>query len=96
MAALTFVIGNFFVPENKAVTRRMLGHDFLAFYFAGTCARTGHYERLYDLEYTKKFERTTGLGANLELGDSFGPWWNPPFAAWLFAPFAALPYPKAL
>jgi hypothetical protein len=96
IVVLVFVIGNFCIPENKAVTRRMLGHDFLAFYFAGTQARTGHYERLYDLAYTKKFEFTTGRDANLELGTSFGPYWNPPFAAWIFAPFTALPYPQAL
>lgn len=74
----------------------MLGHDFLPFYFAGTCARTGHLDKLYDLDYTRAFEQKTGLDAGLDLGNSFGPWWNPPFAAWLFAPFSALPYLTAL
>jgi glycosyl transferase family 87 len=96
LVVLTFIIGNIFVPRDKAVTRQMLGHDFLAFYFAGTMARTGHYERLYDLGYTKNFEFTTGHNANLELGKSFGPWWNPPFAAWLFAPFTYVPYSQAV
>ena len=74
----------------------MLGHDFLALYYGGHCALTGHYEQLYDLPATKAFEYSTGHAAGLSLGKSFGPWWNPPFAAWMFAPFAALPYLSAL
>jgi alpha-1,2-mannosyltransferase len=96
MFVITFVVGNFFIPEDKAVTRRMLGHDFLAFYYAGTCVRTGHFEQLYDLNATKQFQAATGKAANLELGTSFGPFWNPPYAAWLFEPLAAYPYRTAL
>jgi hypothetical protein len=93
---LTFFIGNFFIPRDKAVTRQMLGHDFLAFYYAGTCARTGQLDKLYDLDATRQFEARTGAAAGLELGPGFGPWWNPPFAAWMFAPLSALPYHTAL
>jgi hypothetical protein len=93
---LTFLIMNFIVPVNKSVTWRMLGLDFLAFYYGGTCARTGQYDKLYDLHETKQFEYATGTYAGLELGTSFGPWWNPPFAAWMFAPLSALPYLEAL
>ena len=32
----TLGIGNFFVPAEKALDRRVLGQDFLAFYTAGT------------------------------------------------------------
>jgi alpha-1,2-mannosyltransferase len=92
----TLMVGNLFVSRQRAVTWDMLGHDFLAFYYGGTCALTGHYERLYDLPATRVFEHNTGTAAGLSLGTSFGPWWNPPFAAWLFAPFAALPYLTAL
>ena len=74
----------------------MLGHDFLALYYGGTCARTGHYEQLYDLAATRAFEFRTVSASGLSLGTDFGPWWNPPFAAWLFAPFSALPYLSAL
>jgi alpha-1,2-mannosyltransferase len=93
---LTILVGNKLIPKDKAVTWDMLGHDFLALYYGGNCALTGHYERLYDLPSTKAFEYSTGTAAGLALGNSFGPWWNPPFAAWLFAPFAALPYLSAL
>jgi alpha-1,2-mannosyltransferase len=90
------LIANIFLSKDRAVTWDMLGHDFLALYYGGHCALTGHYEQLYDLPATKAFEYSTGHAAGLSLGTSFGPWWNPPFAAWMFAPFAALPYLSAL
>ena len=93
---LTFIVGNFCISKDRAVTRRMLGHDFLVFYFGGTCARTGQYQKLYDLDAARDFERATGRAADLELGESFGPWWNPPFAAWMFAPLSAFSYRRAL
>jgi hypothetical protein len=92
----TMFVGNFFIGKDRAVTWDMLGHDFLAFYYGGTCARTGHFEQLYDLPVTRAFEFKTGHAAGLSMGTSFGPWWNPPFAAWMFAPLSALPYLKAL
>ncbi|MDP9172426.1 MAG: DUF2029 domain-containing protein [Planctomycetota bacterium] len=93
---LTMVVGNFFIPTDKAVTAQMLGHDFLPFYFAGTCARTGQFDKLYDLDATREIEHKIGYAANLNLGTAVGPWWNPPFAAWLFAPFSALSYTGGL
>jgi hypothetical protein len=92
----TLLTGNLFLSPARSITSDMLGHDFLALYYGGACARTGHTEQLYDLPSTKKFEQSTGRAAGLAIGSSFGPWWNPPFAAWLFAPFAALPYLQAL
>jgi hypothetical protein len=91
---LTVLIGNFFLPPDRAVTRQMLGHDFLAFYSAGTLARTGQFHSLYDLAAINALEKSAGAGANLTVG--FGPWWNPPFAAWVFAPFSILPFSQAL
>jgi hypothetical protein len=93
---LTILIGNSLLSKERAVTWDMLGHDFLPFYYGGTCALTGHYEQLYDLPATREFEFKVGAEAGLALGTSFGPWWNPPFAAWMFAPFARLPYLEAL
>jgi hypothetical protein len=93
---LTAIVCNFFLSPDKAVSRRMLGHDFLAFYAGGTFARTGHFEKLYDLDAARKLEESTGRAAGLDMGKSFGPWWNPPFAAWMFAPLTALPYEQAL
>ena len=41
---VTILIGNTVISKDRAVTWDMLGHDFLPFYYGGTCARTGHYE----------------------------------------------------
>src|SRR5258705_13284057 len=46
----TMVVGNAFVPRDKAVTRAMLGHDFLAFYTAGSFVREGRYREMYSLD----------------------------------------------
>jgi hypothetical protein len=96
LVLLVFVVGNAFIPRDKAVTRQMLGHDFLAFYTAGSFVNQGRYRELYNLESVKAFEQATAHAVGLEVGESFGPWWNPPFYAIVFAPLARLPYPTAL
>ena len=93
---LTFVVGNFFLPPERRLTRSMVGHDFLAFYTAGTFVREGRPHDLYDLQKVRTFQHDLGERAHLELGKSYGPFWNPPFYAWAFVPLAALPYHKAL
>jgi Glycosyltransferase family 87 len=93
---VTLVIGNAFLPPEKAVDRAMLGHDFTAFYTAGHFTGLRQFEKLYDIEAVKQFEQETGRRYGLSLGDSYGPYWNPPFYAWVFAPLARLPYPRAL
>ncbi|HEY1628813.1 MAG TPA: hypothetical protein VGF52_03075, partial [Tepidisphaeraceae bacterium] len=93
---LTFSIGNIFITPDKAVNSQMLGHDFLAFYTAGTFARLGKFDQLYDLRAVREMEYSLARQNNLEIGKSFGPYWNPPFYAWFFAPLSALPYEQAL
>ncbi len=93
---VTAIVANFFLPASKAVSRQMLGRDFLAFYAGGTFARTGHFEKLYDLDAVARLEQSTARSAGFDLGTSFGPWWNPPFAAWIFAPLTYLPFQQAL
>jgi hypothetical protein len=92
----TLLIGNSVISRDRAVTSNMVGHDFLAFYTAGSFVRDGRSRELYKLEPVRKFEQSTGHAAGLEIGDSFGPWWNPPFYALVFEPLAALPYRSAL
>ncbi|HUB27414.1 MAG TPA: glycosyltransferase family 87 protein [Tepidisphaeraceae bacterium] len=84
----------FFSPPRKAVTRDMLGHDFLVFYAAGKLARTGQYHKLYDLGTIKSLEVAAGNSAGMSVG--YGPWWNPPYAAWFFAPFTVMRFSTAL
>jgi hypothetical protein len=92
----TVTVSNAFSHSDKAVTGNMLGHDFLAFYTAGTFVREGRYQELYNLESVKDFQHELAKKNGLELGDSFGPFWNPPFYAWVFSPLSALPYHTAL
>ena len=96
-----FAVGNAFQTEDKAVSGRMLGHDFLAFYTAGTFVREGRTNQLYDLPAVAEFQQQIAKDANLDITvdytkQKFGPWWNPPFYAWLFVPFSLLSYNKAL
>ena len=93
---LTLVVGNSVISRDRAVTGDMIGHDFLAFYTAGSFVGSGRSRELYQLEPVRKFEQATGHAAGLEIGDSFGPWWNPPFYALVFEPLAKLPYRSAL
>ncbi|MGC4032617.1 MAG: glycosyltransferase family 87 protein [Tepidisphaeraceae bacterium] len=101
LLTLTFAIGNAVQPKDRAVTGRMLGHDFLAFYTAGTFAREGRSAELYDLSAVAAFQSETAAKANLDIAvdfesRKFGPWWNPPFYAWVFAPLTYLSYSQAL
>jgi hypothetical protein len=93
---LTLVIGNQFLSTDRSVTSQMLGHDFLAFYTAGAFVRDGRVSELYNLDSVRDFEQSTASAAGLEVGKSFGPWWNPPFYALVFEPLAQLPYRDAL
>src|ERR1700704_2704074 len=93
---LTMAIGNNFLSADRAVNSDMLGLDFLPFYAGGTFARTGRFDLLYDIPAIKAFEQTPASAENIELGDHVGPFWNPPFYAWVFAPLSNLPYRQAL
>jgi len=67
---------------------QVIGTDFLQYYTAGHILHAGDSARLYDLDYQMIVE------ANIiepELQDFFG-FILPPFMAWLFLPFAMLPY----
>ena len=88
----TAVVMNFIQPSERSVSRKSAGHDFLAFYTAGTFVRTGRAAQLYDLDAVRSFQRDMVAREHLELPEtSFGPFWNPPFFALPFAAFAGLP-----
>jgi hypothetical protein len=86
----TILIGNAFVSRDRAVTAEMLGHDFLAFYAAGTFARSGEFDRMYDLSATRAFQQHVAQESGLDVRDAVAPYWNPPFFAWIFAPLSLL------
>ncbi|MFT3784651.1 MAG: glycosyltransferase family 87 protein [Tepidisphaeraceae bacterium] len=92
---LTVMLVNVLLPNERGVSRNMLGHDFLAFYTAGSFANEGKTEQLYDLGAVELFQRQIARDAGLDVHD-VAPWWNPPHVAWLFAPLAKLPFGQAL
>ncbi len=97
LLVMTIVIGNLFVDREKAITADAVGHDFLAFYTAGHFLREGRAEKMYDLEAVRKFQNEVGEKNHLELKkQSFGPFWNPPFYAWVFVPLAGFSFRVAL
>jgi hypothetical protein len=77
-------------PHNRG-----FGLDFIAFYTAGDFVREGQTQKLYDLNAVNMFEHQLAALNHFELGRTYGPWWNPPFYALVFAPFTRLPFPAA-
>src|SRR5688500_19841204 len=88
----TFLVGNLVIDRSRAVTSDMLGHDFLAFSTAGTFARLGQYESIYDLGGVGDFQHQTAISNGLSVArGAVGPFWNPAFFAGAVGPLAALP-----
>ena len=85
-----------FLTPGYDACRRHFGRDFLAFYAAGTLARDGRTQDLYDLDTIRHLEQQTAASAGIDLGEAVGPWWNPPVYAWAFAPLSALSFNHAL
>ncbi len=101
LVTITFVSVNACLPKEKAVTRQMLGHDFLAFYTAGSLVREGRTSELYDMKAVATREQEVAAAAGLDISidyakQKFGPWWNPPFYALLFVPLSMLPFNQAV
>src|SRR5882762_2230396 len=97
LLVLTVAIGNSVIDRRNAITADAVGHDFIAFYTAGHFLREGQAEQMYDLESVRRFQQELGEANHLELKkQSFGPFWNPPFYAWLFVPLAGFPFRTAL
>src|SRR3954470_10830520 len=92
----TLGVGNFCVPAEKALDRKVLGQYFIAFYTAGTFAREGRFDDIYKLDVVRAFQHDVALREQIELGENFGPFWNPPFYAWMFAPLSHLSFYHAV
>jgi len=86
-------------PRGSAATATSqsgtIGLDFIAFYTAGTFVREGRSNDLYDLSAVQAFQRDLARTNGVDLGDAMGPWWNPPFYAWVFVPLSYLPFGAA-
>jgi hypothetical protein len=72
----------------KSSQQRPFGGDFLGFYAAGALVSRGGGLALNDAVAQQRFqEQLLGHGS-----DQVALWVSPPYFAWLFAPFARLPY----
>lgn len=91
----TLTVGNSFVSPDKQLNLKSAGHDFLAFYTAGTFLREGRSADLYDLNAVRTFQHELASQQDIQLGEAFAPWWNPPFYAWVFVPLSLLTYSSA-
>lgn len=69
--------------------------DFIAFYTGGHFAAEGRHRELFDLKAVKAHQDQIAAQNGVELGHALGPWWNPPFYAWVFAPLSRLPFGTA-
>jgi hypothetical protein len=74
---------------NHDAAGQIIGTDFLAFYTGGEIISRGQSANLYNLLYQHEVQQSIvgGEWPDLDL------YVNPPFYAWLFVPFAQLPYP---
>ena len=71
------------------------GLDFIAFYTAGTFVHEGRHRELYRIPAVQAYQHDLARQHGVELGKAVGPWWNPPFYAWVFSPLARLSFPAA-
>jgi hypothetical protein len=88
--------GNVLLPHDKSVHARSFGHDFLAFYTAGHFLNAGEPHNIYDLDALRRHQFQEARRLGLDLDGTYGPFWNPPFYAWMFAPLARMPFFHAL
>jgi hypothetical protein len=88
---VTDVTGRLKDPSHKLA----LGHDLLPSYAAGLLAREGRPRDMFDRQAISAVEFRVIREADLDIDNRYGPWLNPPFYAWAFAPLSALPYRQA-
>lgn len=91
----TLLVGYAMAPKDPH-GQGTVGLDFIAFYTAGNFVRDGRTRELYDLHAVGQFQQQVARANGVDLGTAIGPYWNPPFYAWTFAPIAKLPYRTAL
>ncbi len=89
---LGLIVSNFCASSDQSISSRDLGLDFIAFYRAGDLVRSGHANQLYDLEQTRQYDQQLAQREQLELGDKYGAFLNPPFLAWLYEPLVRFGY----
>lgn len=91
----TILLANWLLTPGQHIRANRLGYDFLPFYTAGQLVSSGRYQQLYDLDAIRAREHAIAAASGLELGNAVGPFWNPPFYALVFVPFAGLAFQAA-
>jgi hypothetical protein len=92
---LVFIAWNVANSLRNPSHKLAMGHDLLPSYAAGTLVRKGTPRLMYERSAVQAVESSTIRDADLEMDARYGPWLNPPFFAWVFAPLSALPYRSA-
>lgn len=82
-------------PDGKRTSENVIALDFIAFYTGGHFAAEGRHRDLFDLKAVREYQSQLAAANGVELGPALGPWWNPPFYAWVFAPLSKLPFTTA-
>jgi len=90
------IFSGYALTPKPANSHAAVGYDFIAFYTAGRFVLDGRSSELYDLHAVAAFQHDLALRNGTDLGTAVGPWWNPPFYAWVFVPLAMLPFPLAM
>lgn len=93
---VTVAIINCFLPADRAISRGLFGHDFLAFYSAGKLVNEGHSDQIYSLHTLASVQQEVASQAGLEMSAEVAPYWNPPHVALLFAPITDWSFGTAL
>lgn len=86
---ISWLVSQLIGPGFTDAAGHLIGTDFVAFYTAGKILLLDRASDLYDLELAKEIQQPLYNAPT----DNFNPYLNPPFYAWLFIPFAQLPYP---
>lgn len=93
---LALVTANALIRPGHAISAKSLGHDFLAFYTAGSFVRDGRANDLYDLQKVHEFQRDLRAREGMEQSEASFPFWNPPFYSLAFAPLAKMSFFSAV
>jgi hypothetical protein len=99
LAALivSILVGNRLSPSGQGLGARDIGLDYIVFYRAGILVGQGRTSELYDIPLTQDFDRALAVREHLPIGDNdYGPYFYPPFLAWLFVPIVKLGYAGSL
>src|SRR3954451_4349253 len=93
---ITMIVGSHLAGPRASLIATPIGEDLIPSYMAGAFVREHRRDRLMDFAEAKRFQAHLRRAEGLVQHGRTGPWLNPPFYAWVFAPLATLSYRPAL